>query len=180
MQGCVWSPKQTLKQKDHEKYVVSEAGKTFNRSFSSKWKESWVLIVLKVWRRCKCAQGNSAFPHFFTIYHQWLNRHILTPEEGVNFQLHHLEYLYEKPDAKSSAEEKHFIIPLPCSLHSSTPSAEVLLRDKEVQQIWGGKQKTNFWVQQELLRHFLTSSRKPSVSQTTGETNAVSFPTISK
>lgn len=69
MQGCVWSPKQMLKQKDHEKYVVSEAGKTFNRSFSSKWKASWVLIVLKVWRRCKCAQGNSAFPHFFTIYH---------------------------------------------------------------------------------------------------------------
>lgn len=42
---------------------------------------------------------------------------ILTPEEGVNFQLHHLEHLYEKPDAKSSAEEKQFIIPQPYSLH---------------------------------------------------------------
>lgn len=87
-------------------------------------KESWFLIVLKTWRWCKHAQGNSAFPHFFTIYHQWLNWHILTPEEGVNFQLHHLEHHYEKPDAKSSAEEKQFIIPLPCSLHSLIQSLQ--------------------------------------------------------
>lgn len=66
------------------------------------------------------------------------------------------------------------------SLPYSTPSAEVLLRDKEVQLIWGGKQKPNFWVQQELLKHFLITSRKPRVSRTTGETNAVPFLTISK
>lgn len=152
VQGCVWSPKQMLKKKDHEKYVLSEAGKTFNRSFSSKWKASWFLIVLKIrrsrWR--KCAQGNSALPDFFTIYHQWLNWHILTPEEGVNFQLHHLEYLYEKPDAKSSAEEKHFIIPLPCSLHS-------LIQPLQLRYYWETKKCNTF--EEENRRQILESSR---------------------
>lgn len=65
------------------------------------------------------------------------------------------------------------------SLPYWTPSAEVLLRDKEVQQIWGGKQD-KFLSLAGAAETFSHHSRKPSVSHTTGETNAVSSPKISK
>lgn len=58
-----------------------------------------------------------SIPPFFCCLPSVIELDILAPEKGVNFQLHHLEHLYEKPDAKSSAEKKQFIISQPCSLH---------------------------------------------------------------